>query len=158
MHMRLIDLNEKNCEWECKHLAFQRIVFGNERNRQSIFKSVKRVVIRKPCGGERLLGVPTVLDRVIQQAIAQVLQPLFDSSFSDSSFGYRPKCSQVQAILHVQQFVKDKRRTAIDVDLSKFFDRINHDRLMTVIGRKVHDRQLMCLIGKYLRAGVCDNG
>lgn len=115
---------------------------------------VKRVEIDKPDGGKRLLGIPTVVDRVIQQAIAQVLGPIFDPNFSNNSFGFRPNRNGQQAVLQVQSIIKQGRRFAVDVDLSKFFDRVNHDLLMTHLGYKVKDKRLLKLIKRYLKAGV----
>jgi RNA-directed DNA polymerase len=115
---------------------------------------VRRVEIPKPGGGTRLLGIPTVMDRVIQQAIAQVLTPLFDPGFSASSFGFRPGRNAHQAIRQVQGFVRDGYRWAVDLDLAKFFDTVNHDLLMARLGRVFTDRRLLSLIGRYLRAGV----
>ncbi len=114
---------------------------------------VRRVEIDKPDGGKRLLGIPTVLDRVIQQAIAQVLTPIFDPTFSAHSFGFRPNRNGQQAVKHVQSIIKQGRRFAVDVDLSKFFDRVNHDLLMSRLSHKLHDKRLLKLIGLYLRAG-----
>jgi RNA-directed DNA polymerase len=94
---------------------------------------------------------------VIQQAISQVLTPIFDPGFSDNSFGFRPDRNGQQAVKQVQSIIKEGRRIAVDVDLSKFFDRVNHDLLMTHLGRKVQDKRLLDLIGRYLRAGVVDN-
>lgn len=118
---------------------------------------VRRVEIDKPDGGTRQLGIPTVVDRVIQQAIAQVLTPIFDPGFSNNSFGFRPRRNGQQAVKQVQGIIKEGRRFAVDVDLSKFFDRVNHDLLMTHLGRKVMDKRLLKLIKLYLRAGVIDN-
>ena len=118
---------------------------------------VRRVEIDKPDGGTRQLGIPTVTDRVIQQAIAQVLTPIFDPGFSDNSFGFRPNRNGQQAVKQVQGIIKQGRRFAVDVDLSTFFDRVNHDLLMTHLGRKVKDKRLLKLIKLYLRAGVIDN-
>ena len=118
---------------------------------------VKRVEIDKPEGGKRLLGIPIVTDRVIQQAIAQVLTPIFDPDFSDNSFGFRPNRNGQQAVKQVSSIIKTKRYFAVDVDLSKFFDRVNHDLLMTHLGYKVKDKRLLKLIKRYLRAGVMDN-
>ncbi|WP_114326957.1 group II intron reverse transcriptase/maturase [Candidatus Colwellia aromaticivorans] len=120
--------------------------------------AVRRVEIDKPDGGKRLLGIPTILDRIIQQAIAQVLTPLFDPFFSDNSFGFRPNKNAQQAAFQVRDIIKGKRKFAVDVDLSKFFDRVNHDLLMTQLKRKVQDKRLLALIGKYLRAGIMVNG
>ena len=118
-------------------------------------RPVRRVVIPKPHGkGERKLGVPCVVDRVIQQAILQVLTPIFDPGFSESSFGSRPKRSAHGAIRQVKTFVKEGYRYAVDLDLEKFFDTVNHDVLMSRIARQVTDKVLLRLIGRYLRAGV----
>ena len=118
---------------------------------------VRRVEIDKPDGGKRQLGIPTVVDRVIQQAIAQVLTPIFDPQFSNNSFGFRPHRNGQQAVKQVQNIIKTGRRITVDVDLSKFFDRVNHDRLMTLLGYRVKDKALLRLIKRYLRAGVIDN-
>nr|WP_250655471.1 group II intron reverse transcriptase/maturase [Alkalimarinus coralli] len=115
---------------------------------------VRRVEIDKPDGGKRQLGIPTVTDRVIQQAIAQVLTPIFDPDFSNNSFGFRPNRNGQQAVKQVQGIIKTGRRFAVDVDLSKFFDRVNHDLLMTHLGYKVRDKRLLKLIKCYLRAGL----
>jgi len=115
---------------------------------------VRRVEIDKPDGGKRQLGIPTTVDRVIQQAIAQVLTPIFDPTFSDNSFGFRPNRNGKQAVKQVQNIIKTERRFTVDVDLSKFFDRVNHDLLMTHLGYKVKDKRLLKLIKRYLRAGV----
>lgn len=116
---------------------------------------VRRVEIPKPKGnGVRLLGIPTVTDRVITQAIAQVLSPIFEPTFSDSSFEFRPGRSAHGAVRQVQRHIGAGHRVAVDLDLEKFFDRVDHDVLMTRMGRQVGDRQLLALIGRYLRAGV----
>lgn len=119
---------------------------------------VKRVYIDKEGGGTRGLGIPTVFDRVIQQAIVQILTPIFDPTFSEHSYGFRPKHSPHQAIVQVQEYVKEGRRIAVDVDLSKFFDRVNHDLLMTLLGKRIRDKGLLRLIGKYLRTGRVEDG
>lgn len=118
---------------------------------------VRRVEIDKPDGGKRQLGIPTVTDRVIQQAIAQILMPRFDPGFSADSYGFRPGRNAHQAVRRVQSILKERKRFAVDVDLSKFFDRVNHDLLMTHLGRKVRDKRLLALIARYLRAGIIDN-
>jgi RNA-directed DNA polymerase len=116
---------------------------------------VRRTEIPKRHGqGKRLLGIPTVVDRIIQQAIAQVLGPLFDPDFSASSFGFRPGRSAHQAVKQIQGYIKAGYRVAVDMDLAKFFDRVNHDALMARVARKVQDKAVLRLMGKYLRAGV----
>ncbi|WP_422138340.1 group II intron reverse transcriptase/maturase [Endozoicomonas sp. ALC020] len=119
---------------------------------------VLRAVIEKPDGGERLLGIPTVQDRVIQQAIVQVLTPIFDPGFSNSSFGYRPGRSAQDAVQQVKRYIKQGLHQAVDVDLSRFFDTVSHDVLMSRVARKINDKRLLKLIGCYLRAGVMIDG
>lgn len=115
---------------------------------------VRRVRIPKPDGGERSLGIPSVVDRVIQQAIGQVLTPIFDPGFSESSFGFRPGRSAHGAVRQVQRTIGEGYRFAVNLDLEKFFDRVNHDVLMARVARKVGDICLLGLMGRYLRAGV----
>lgn len=115
---------------------------------------VLRVEIDKPNGGKRQLGIPIVLDRVIQQSIAQVIGPILDPSFSEYSFGFRPKRSAHQAVKHVSENIKAGRRIAVDLDLSKFFDWVDHDILMNRLARRIRDKRVLRLVGKYLRAGV----
>lgn len=118
---------------------------------------VRRVEIPKPKGGVRLLGIPTVLDRVIQQSIAQVLEPIFDPEFSESSYGFRPERSAHQAAKKVREYIDEGYHIAVEVDLRKFFDEVNHDVLMNRVARKIRDKSVLRLIGKYLRAGVVVN-
>jgi len=119
---------------------------------------VRRKTIDKPDGGQRQLGIPNVLDRLIQQAIQQVLTPVFDPGFSDSSHGFRPGRSAHGAAKQVQRTIRRGRRFVVDMDLSKFFDRVQHDVLMSRVARKVRDRRLLKLIGRYLLAGVMVEG
>jgi len=120
--------------------------------------AVKRVTIPKPDGGERKLGIPTALDRFIQQAILQVLQPIWDSTFSDQSYGFRPGRSAHQAVAKAQEYIGQGKAVVVDMDLEKFFDRVNHDILMSRIARKVADKRLLKLIRAYLTAGIMENG
>ncbi len=119
---------------------------------------VKRVEISKDSGGTRPLGIPTVSDRVIQQAMAQVLVPVFDPQFSESSYGFRPGRSAHQAVRKVVDLIGKGYPYAVDIDLAKFFDTVDHDILMNRVSRKVRDKGILSLIGKYLRAGVVVNG
>jgi RNA-directed DNA polymerase len=119
---------------------------------------VKRVEIPKATGGTRPLGILTVLDRLFQQAIAQVLVPIFDPGFSEFSYGFRPGKSAHDAVRKVREYIQAGYRIAVDMDLSKFFDSVNHDVLMHRVARKIRDKRVLRLIGKYLRAGVMVNG
>lgn len=115
---------------------------------------VKRVVIPKPGGGQRNLGVPTVLDRFIQQAMLQVLQELWEPKFSDSSYGFRPGRSAHQAVAQAQRYIRQGYRWVVDIDLEKFFDRVNHDLLMHKLRAEISDVRVLRLINLYLRSGV----
>jgi RNA-directed DNA polymerase len=119
---------------------------------------VKRVEIPKPDGGVRKLGIPTALDRFVQQAVMQVLQRQWDSTFSDSSYGFRPGRSTHQAVAQAQQYIAAGCGWVVDLDLEKFFDRVNHDRLMSQIAKRVRDKRLLKLIRAFLNAGVMENG
>jgi group II intron reverse transcriptase/maturase len=114
--------------------------------------AVKAVEIPKPAGGIRTLGIPTVTDRILQQAILQVLTPHFDGDFSDSSYGFRPKRSAHDAVNAAREFVKEGKHWVVDIDLKSFFDQVDHDRLMTFVGKKIRDKRLLKLIGSFLRA------
>jgi RNA-directed DNA polymerase len=119
---------------------------------------VRRVDIPKPQGGVRTLGIPTVVDRLIQQALHQVLQPLFEPTFSDASFGFRPGRNAHQALVKARQYVAQGKRWVVDIDLEKFFDRVNHDLLMSKLAAKVVDGRVLTLIRRYLQAGMMADG
>ena len=119
---------------------------------------VRRVEIPKPDGGVRHLGIPTVLDRMVQQAIMQVLQGRWDAAFSEHSHGFRPGRSAHQAVAEAQKHIAEGRRWVVDLDLEKFFDRVNHDKLMAVVAHRVADKRMLRLIRAFLTAGVMENG
>jgi RNA-directed DNA polymerase len=119
---------------------------------------VRGVQIPKAGGGMRQLGIPTVIDRFVQQAILQVLDPLLDPTFSPSSFGFRPGCGAHEALAQARQYVAEGRVIVVDVDLEKFFDRVNHDILMARLARRVADKRLLRIVRRFLEAGLMQDG
>jgi group II intron reverse transcriptase/maturase len=119
---------------------------------------VKRVVIPKPDGGERLLGIPTVQDRLIQQAMHQVLSEEYDPKFSEHSYGFRPERSAHDAVRVAQAYIGSGKKYVVDMDLEKFFDTVNHDRLMSRLKCDIEDKRVLWLVNQYLKAGVMVNG
>jgi len=119
---------------------------------------VRRVDIPKPQGGVRTLGIPTVVDRLLQQALHQVLQPIFEPTFSEASYGFRPGRNAHQAVRRAQQYVASGKRWVVDIDLEKFFDRVNHDLLMSKVALKIGDARVLTLIRRYLEAGMMADG
>ena len=119
---------------------------------------VRRKEIPKPDGGARKLGIPTVVDRIIQQAIAQQTTPIFEPLFSDGSYGYRPRRSAQMAIQKVKEYAEQGYTTAVLIDLSKYFDTLNHDLLMNMVREEIHDRRVIELIKRFLKSGVMENG
>ena len=119
---------------------------------------VRRVNIPKPDCGERALRIPTVVDRVVQQAIAQILTEVFEPEFSEHSFGFRPNRSAHMALKQAKAHINEGYRVVVDIDLEKFFDKVNHDKLMHLISEKVKDKRVLKLIRKYLTAGVMEKG
>ena len=120
--------------------------------------AIRGIAIPKPQGGERILGIPNVQDRVIQQAVSQVLSPIFEAEFSDHSYGYRPQRSAHDAVRAASRYVKEGKTWVVDIDISAFFDEVNHDILMVKISQKVKDKRVLKLIGNYLRAPMEKDG
>jgi len=135
-------------------LAIRQSILDGKYNPQAVL----RVEIPKPDGGIRLLGIPTVIDRLIQQAIAQELNKIFDKDFSANSYGFRPGRSAHDAIKAAREHIEAGGNWTVDLDLEKFFDRVNHDKLMSLVARKVKDKRVLKLIRKYLEAGVMSDG
>jgi RNA-directed DNA polymerase len=121
-------------------------------------QAVRRVDIPKPQGGVRTLGVPTVVDRLIQQALHQAMQPLFEPTFSASSYGFRPGRRAQQAVAKAAEYIRGGKRWVVDMDLEKFFDRVNHDVLVARVAREVQDENVLRLIRRFLQAGMMANG
>jgi RNA-directed DNA polymerase len=120
--------------------------------------AVRRADMQKPQGGVRTLGIPTLTDRLIQQALHQVLSPIFEVDFSESSYGFRPGRNAHQALKVAKQYVAEGRRFVVDMDVEKFFDRVNHDLLMEKLSKKIGDGRVLCIIRRYLEAGMMAEG
>lgn len=121
-------------------------------------QAVRKVEIPKPGGGKRMLGIPAVVDRLIQQALHQVMTPIFDKHFSESSYGFREGRSAHGAVVQARRYVAEGKRWVVDIDLEKFFDRVNHDILMSRLARRIRDKRVLAVIRRYLQAGVMTDG
>lgn len=121
-------------------------------------QATREVLIPKPQGGTRQLGIPTVTDRTVQQAISQILNKIYDISFSENSFGFRPNRSAHQALKRCTDFIKEEKRYVVDIDLEKFFDKVNHDRLMWLLGTRIGDKRVLVLINRFLQTGILRDG
>ena len=142
-------------QWFGKHIDTLRELLLTEKYEVS---AVRRVEIRKPDGGTRVLGIPTVTDRLIQQAIHQELSRYYESIFSESSYGFRPGRNAHQAIRQASKYIQEGKEWVVDIDLEKFFDKINHDRLMQRLSKGIGDKRLLRLINAYLKAGMMEGG
>ena len=142
-------------QWLGKHINNLRESLLTEKYEVS---AVRKVEIRKPDGGKRMLGIPTVKDRLIQQAIHQEMSRYYEPVFSESSYGFRPGRSAHQAIEQASKYIQEGKEWVVDIDLEKFFDKINHDRLMQRLSKGIGDKKLLRLINAYLKAGMMDDG
>ena len=130
------------------------IIKEQMRTRKYKAQPVRRVEIPKPDGGIRKLGVPTVVDRFVQQAVAQVLSPIFEEEFHEHSYGFRPNRSAQQAAVKALEMMNDGHNWIVDIDLEKFFDTVNHDKLMTIVGRTIKDGDVISILRKFLVSGI----
>lgn len=121
-------------------------------------KAVRSVKIPKPGGGERQLGIPTVVDRMIQQALHQVMSPVFEAGFSEHSYGFRPGRGAWDAVRRAREYVREGKRWVVDLDIEKYFDRVNHDMLMARVARKIRDKRILKLIRRFLQSGIMQEG
>ena len=130
------------------------IIKEQMRTRKYKAQPVRRVEIPKPDGGIRKLGVPTVVDRFVQQAVAQVLSPIFEEEFHEHSYGFRPNRSAQQAVVKALEMMNDGHNWIVDIDLERFFDTVNHDKLMTIVGRTIKDGDVISILRKFLVSGI----